>query len=810
MGAIEQITATDKIKRDPLGRQYIVKQWNPTVANLTLMALGSSAPEIILSLIEILKNNMYAGDLGPGTIVGSAAFNLMFIFGICTAAIPNPKDDTLFHDKDGNILPGAGVRRIKEMSVYLLTGVFSVLAYLWLVVILIGPSPNAIHPWEGAATFCLFPLLVILAYILDHGCGTHKLNKVKDVENAVEELSCEGGGKRKRPSMNKFFTRASVAEPHDVARAIKAHSPLRSSAQSQTAEEAAAMLTEQYDLKPRTLQSRAGYRRLATNKHIAGKSAQIKEILGPGTTIEGTDGKSMAAEIGRAAEISIANVQYTCMEDCGSINLTVTRNGNVEVAVAVDYVSEDDTAKSGIHFECKEGTLNFAAGEATKLIHIDILNNTTGKKLEYVQGDLIYDISFVVRLTHPRIPARLSVDDASSAYIRNDMCIVTIVDDDSEGYLTLETDKYRVMENHGTLRCKIVRKGGGKGEVSCAYTTMDKTAVASKPGAPGDYVHCSGRAVFKNAELEYFVNIPIVNDETYERDETFYLDISAVEGGAHLGSIKRAEICIENDDKMASWLDRVTSMVNLNRNHFKLGASSYGQQFKDATRWPKGHSDKVVHVIMVPWKVMGAIIPPPRVMGGWPCFGFALGFIGLVTALIGDLAGLFGCVVGLSDQVTAITFVALGTSLPDTFASRMAAVHEKTADAAITNVTGSNSVNVFLGLGLSWMIAACYWYGNATEEWALTLGIDGCGVVYDHPEGIFFVKSGGLVFSVIVFCLCACVTFVVLAVRRLKVGGELGGPGKEGVAVGLCSLWFLYILLSALYTEEVILKHFMR
>jgi solute carrier family 8 (sodium/calcium exchanger) len=28
--------------------------WNPTVANLTLMALGSSAPEILLNVIETI------------------------------------------------------------------------------------------------------------------------------------------------------------------------------------------------------------------------------------------------------------------------------------------------------------------------------------------------------------------------------------------------------------------------------------------------------------------------------------------------------------------------------------------------------------------------------------------------------------------------------------------------------------------------------------------------------------------------------------------------------------------------------------
>jgi Ca2+/Na+ antiporter len=70
---------------------------------------------------------------------------------------------------------------------------------------------------------------------------------------------------------------------------------------------------------------------------------------------------------------------------------------------------------------------------------------------------------------------------------------------------------------------------------------------------------------------------------------------------------------------------------------------------------------------------------------------------------------MFGCAIGLPASITAITFVALGTSLPDTFASRQAAMESPHADAAIGNVTGSNCVNVFLGLGLPWVIGACYY-----------------------------------------------------------------------------------------------------
>merc|ERR1719217_2034673 len=129
--------------------------------------------------------------------------------------------------------------------------------------------------------------------------------------------------------------------------------------------------------------------------------------------------------------------------------------------------------------------------------------------------------------------------------------------------------------------------------------------------------------------------------------------------------------------------------------------------------------DYVTHVLSVPWKLIFALVPPTDYADGWVCFFIALIFIGGVTAIIGDMAGLLGCCMGVPDSITAITFVALGTSLPDTFASKSAAVQDPYADASIVNVTGSNSVNVFLGLGLPWMMGSIYWTycSGATQEW---------------------------------------------------------------------------------------------
>merc|ERR1719502_787800 len=166
-------------------------------------------------------------------------------------------------------------------------------------------------------------------------------------------------------------------------------------------------------------------------------------------------------------------------------------------------------------------------------------------------------------------------------------------------------------------------------------------------------------------------------------------------------------------------------------------------------------SDWIFHLLSMPWKLSFAFIPPAQIAGGWACFCMALSMIGLVTMVVGDMAALMGCCMGIPDDITAITIVALGTSLPDTFASKSAAQHDPNADNSIGNVTGSNCVNVFLGLGLPWTVGAFYWDSmGKTDDWKkkdfkgdnyeLTWG-DDC------PKGCFLVPAGNLSFSVTVF-----------------------------------------------------------
>lgn len=71
-----------------------------------------------------------------------------------------------------------------------------------------------------------------------------------------------------------------------------------------------------------------------------------------------------------------------------------------------------------------------------------------------------------------------------------------------------------------------------------------------------------------------------------------------------------------------------------------------------------------MHFLTVFWKVLFAFVPPTEYWNGWACFLVSISLIGVLTAVTGDLASHFGCTIGLKDSVTAVVFVALGTSVP--------------------------------------------------------------------------------------------------------------------------------------------------
>jgi len=832
MESIEMITAQEKevsVKDPRTGKTQVVvvKVWNETVANLTLMALGSSAPEIMLSVIEIWAKNFHAGDLGPGTIVGSAAFNLFMIIGLCMYVIPDDE-----------------VRKIKHLRVFFITATWSIFAYIWLYFILGATSYGIVESWEGILTFLFFPATVWTAFVADRRMFCYKYFDKKqrgvivqsekgDIENRAQEKFKEFEDLDDMDPALAEFEKNRRAYIQAMKR-IRLEDPTISLIDLETRAREEVMSSGP--------KSRAYYRAQATRK-MAGKEDAKKafskqlaaEAEAERAAEEEAARKAAEAEVKRddgVCRIFFDPPHYTVMESVGTFEVTVVREGgDMSQTIQVDYKTEDGTASHEGDYIEAIGTLTFGPNETQKHVTLEVLDDDVFEEDEH----FYIRISNLRRKDGKAIKEIEVTDDngkrsmqASTQMGTPHMATIMILDDDHGGIFGFEDSEAEIVESVGMYECKVQRISGARGKVAIPYNTEDGTA---KDGE--HYEAQEGELIFCNEETEKTIEIPIMDEESYEKSLIMYVVIGeprqiaegkegegidysildaknpedlteeekiALLGRPCLGNNTKLQIRIRESKEFKSSVDKLMAKTN---NSLMVGSSSWLEQFTSAfevqadddeegEEGEEGEEkmpscgDYIMHFLTLPWKLIFALIPPTGIFNGYPTFVISIAFVGLCTAVIGDVAGHLGCFINLKDCVNAIAFVALGTSVPDTFASKTSAIEDDTADNSVGNVTGSNAVNVFLGIGIAWTMAAVYWEAKGEQ---------------------FVVPVGSLGFSVTVFCIEAtCAVLILLARRHPAVGGELGGPKLfKTISSGIfVFFWVFYVMISAMEAYGVI------
>ncbi|XP_066123084.1 sodium/calcium exchanger 1 isoform X4 [Saccopteryx bilineata] len=829
MSSIEVITSQEKeitIKK-PNGEttKTTVRIWNETVSNLTLMALGSSAPEILLSVIEVCGHNFHAGDLGPSTIVGSAAFNMFIIIALCVYVVP-----------DGE------TRKIKHLRVFFVTAAWSIFAYTWLYLILSVISPGVVEVWEGLLTFFFFPICVVFAWVADRRLLFYKYvykryraGKQRGMiiehegDRPSSKTEIEMDGKVVNSHVDNFLDGALVLEvderDQDDEEARREMARILKELKQKHPEKEIEQLIElaNYQVLSQQQKSRAFYRIQATRlmtgagnilkRHAADQARKAVSMHEVNTEV---------AENDPVSKIFFEQGTYQCLENCGTVALTIIRRGgDLTNTVFVDFRTEDGTANAGSDYEFTEGTVVFKPGETQKEIRVGIIDDDIFEE----------DENFLVHLSNIKVSAEASEDGILEAnHVSTLACLaspstatVTIFDDDHAGIFTFEEPVTHVSESIGIMEVKVLRTSGARGNVIVPYKTVEGTA----RGGGEDFEDTCGELEFQNDEIVKIITIRIFDREEYEKECSFSLVLEepkwirrgmkggftiteecddkqpltskeeeerriAEMGRPILGEHTKLEVIIEESYEFKSTVDKLIKKTNL---ALVVGTNSWREQFIEAITVSAGEDDDddecgeeklpscfdyVMHFLTVFWKVLFAFVPPTEYWNGWACFIVSILMIGVLTAFIGDLASHFGCTIGLKDSVTAVVFVALGTSVPDTFASKVAATQDQYADASIGNVTGSNAVNVFLGIGVAWSIAAIYHAANGEQ---------------------FKVSPGTLAFSVTLFTIFAFINVGVLLYRRRpEIGGELGGPRTAKLLTSslFVLLWLLYIFFSSL------------
>ncbi|XP_010791942.1 sodium/calcium exchanger 2a [Notothenia coriiceps] len=510
MASIEVITSQEKevtiTKANGETTVTTVRVWNETVSNLTLMALGSSAPEILLSLIEVIGHNFDAGVLGPSTIVGSAAFNMFVIIGICVWVIPNGES-----------------RKIKHLRVFFITAFWSIFAYIWLYLILAVISPGIVEVWEAIVTLLYFPVCVVLAWIADRRLlfykYMHKRYRADKRHGIVVEM--EGDLEPKGIDMimdGKLSDGASCAgnsssvsvqtgneldqNKDEVVRILK---DLKEKHPDKDLDQLIEMAN--YSALVHQKKSRAFYRVQATRLMIGAGNVLRKHAAEHSRRSAGQD-----ADKATCSHICFESAQFQCTENCGSLSIGVILEGGTgQNTFYVDYCTENGSANAGADYDFTKGTLVFKPGEGRKEIKVGILDDDVFEEDEH----------FFVRLQNLRLEeggGEGTGTPPQARLVEPLQATITILDDDHAGIFTFSQRVLRVSESTGTLKVTVVRNSGSRGTVSVPYRTEEGSAKAGV-----DYEEARGEVEFTNEQTSQVLQVRIINVAEYEKQENFFI-----------------------------------------------------------------------------------------------------------------------------------------------------------------------------------------------------------------------------------------------------------------------------------------------
>merc|ERR1719412_2889108 len=631
--------------------------------------------------------------------------------------------------------------KIKHLRVFLVTATWSVFAYIWLYVILGFVSYGKVETWEGLLTFIFFPLTVWTAWVAERRMLCYKWFSKPEEEGVIAlggKADLEARGAEKFKDFDEDVDPALAEFERNRREYITAMKRIRLENPDISLIELEAKARE--EVVSKGPKSRAYYRAQATRK-MAGKEDSAKAFK---KQLEAEVAAAQAAEEAAAAaqaesekkdddgicRIMFDPPHYTVMESVGTFEVTIIREGgDMNTAVQVDYKTEDGTAASPGDYIEAVGTLTFGPGETQKMVTLEVLDDDVFEEDEH----------FYIRISNLRRKdggniKEMDVEDKDGNVTKQPsiqlgtphMATIMILDDDHGGLFGFEDSEAEIVESIGAYELDLKRISGARGKVAIPYNTEDGTA---KDGTHFEAVE--GELIFDNEETEKTIELPIVDEESYEKSLIMYINLGeprqiaegkegegidysvldaknpedlteeekvALLGRPCLGTNPKIQIRIRESKEFK---DSVDKMMKKSSAAMMAGSSSWLEQFTEAFVVQAGDEDEeeeegeegeekmpscgdyIMHFLTLPWKVLFALIPPTGLLEGYPTFVVSIGFIGLNTAVIGDVAGHLGCFINLKDSVNAIAFVALGTS-----------VAGKTHAGPVTNACASR--NLFL------------------------------------------------------------------------------------------------------------------
>ena len=232
---------------------------------------------------------------------------------------------------------------------------------------------------------------------------------------------------------------------------------------------------------------------------------------------------------------------FVALESAGTAVIAVERSRGEDGAVTVDYEVLSDTAQVGDDFQPVSGTLSWANGDGSvKTFQVPIVADGQQEPAEHAR----------LVLSNPTGGANLDG--------QRSMALLTLLDDDQgaapvddnrPGEIKFDERGYQVLEDAGIARIAVERSRGARGIVSVEVSTADGSAMAGE-----DYEATTGVLSWGDGDrARKFLEVPILEDDETEGNETVLLSLAAPTGGASLDDERFASTLtiLDNDGSTA-------------------------------------------------------------------------------------------------------------------------------------------------------------------------------------------------------------------------------------------------------------------
>ena len=219
-------------------------------------------------------------------------------------------------------------------------------------------------------------------------------------------------------------------------------------------------------------------------------------------------------------EVMLSIADASVAEDSGPMRFPVSLSAPLAEEMQVDYTTSDGAAEAATDYTATSGTLTFGVGETVQTILVPIQADTEVEE----------DEGFSVTLSGLSISAIMLLRETATGTIQND------------DFPSVSVADTVVVEDAGHATFTVKLSEASKLAATLRYSTSDGTAEAG-----ADYLMTGGALTFEPGVTKRTINVPVLEDELDEEDETFTFSLEDPVGavladGAATGTI------VDNDD----------------------------------------------------------------------------------------------------------------------------------------------------------------------------------------------------------------------------------------------------------------------